>query len=136
MPPRRSARVAAVVDRETSALSPLPLSVVLHIFSLLPVDCRLRCAEVCRGWRSVLLERSLWTRLDLSDTVSLVREGGDALGALDELLRCAAARAGGGLHTLQVDTHRVSHTALLEVLAANASALRELHANVGEEDRV
>jgi hypothetical protein len=59
MPPRRSARVAAVVDRETSALSPLPLSVVLHIFSLLPLHVRLRCAEVCRGWRAVVSTRSL-----------------------------------------------------------------------------
>jgi hypothetical protein len=126
MPPRRSARVAAVVDRETSALPPLPLSVVLHIFSLLPVDCRLRCAEVCRGWRSVLLERNLWTRLDLSAT-SGVRVPEHLGHTLDTLLRCAAARAGGGLQLLHVDTSRVSHAALLEVAAANAGALQELH---------
>jgi hypothetical protein len=101
---------------------------VLHIFSLLPVDCRLRCAEVCRGWRSVLSERSLWTRLDLTAESGVhvpVRFGH----TLDALLRCAAARAAGGLQSLHVGTHFVSHAALLEVVAANAGALRELHAH-------
>jgi hypothetical protein len=127
MPPRRSARVAAVVERETSALPPLPLPVVLHVFSLLPVDCRLRCAEVCRGWRAVLSERSLWTRLDLTRASGMrVREGNHARGVLDRMLRCAAARAG-GLQSLHIDVRNVSHATLLEVAAANADALRELH---------
>jgi hypothetical protein len=128
MPPRRSARVAAVEERATSALSPLPLSVVLHIFSLLPVECRLRCSEVCRGWRSVLLERSLWTRLDLTEASGVrVRVGrhGEAA-AFDGLLGCAAARAGGGLQALRVQKHAALEQPLLAVVAANAGALREL----------
>jgi hypothetical protein len=125
MPPRRSARVAAVAERATSALSPLPLSVVLHIFSLLPIDCRLRCSEVCRGWRSVLLERSLWTQLDLTAASGgLVQR--QQPGFLDSLVRCAAARAGGGLQSLRLDD-RFTHAALLDVAVANAGALRELH---------
>jgi hypothetical protein len=130
MPPRRSERVAGAAERATSALSPLPLSVVLHIFSLLPVDCRLRCSEVCRGWRAVLLERSLWTRLDVSPSSGVrVRAGaGRGRGALDGLLRCAAARARGGVEALHADPRFVTHAALLEVAAANAGALRELHA--------
>jgi hypothetical protein len=132
MPPRRSAREAAVAETATSVLSPLPLSVVLHIFSLLPVDCRLRCAEVCRGWRSVLLERSLWTRLDLSRT-SGVRVQRYRPTLWDGLLRGAAARAGGGLQSLLVDFNVVTHAALLQVVAANAGALRELQAH-GESD--
>ena len=127
MPPRRSARVAAVAERATTVLSPLPPSVVLHIFSLLPVDCRLRCAEVCRGWRSVLLERSLWTRLDISVT-------SDVIGPLDALLRCAGARAGGGLVSLHISRRDVEHATLLEVAAANAGALRELCACVDGDD--
>ena len=126
MPPRRSARVAAVAERATTALPPLPLSVVLYIFSLLPVDCRLRCLEVCRGWRSVLSERSLWTRLELT------AESGVRVRVLqnaDSLLRCAAARAGGGLQSLQVEKAHVTHAALLHVAAANAGALCELHAH-------
>ena len=88
------------------------------------MDCRLRCLEVCRGWRAVLLERSLWTRLELT-TASGVRVR-VANETLDSLLRCAAARTGGGLQSLQVDTEHVSHAALLEVAAANAGELREL----------
>jgi hypothetical protein len=129
MPPRRSARVAAVAaavaERET-ALPPLPLSVVLHIFSLLPVDCRLRCTEVCRGWRSVLSERSLWTRLELTAESGVrVRAGFNPGAPWIALLRCAAARAGGGLQSLRIDA--VTHEALLAVAAANAGALREVH---------
>jgi hypothetical protein len=131
MPPRRSARVAGVAERATTALSPLPLAIVLHIFSLLPVDCRLRCLEVCRGWRAVLSERSLWTRLDLSAT-SGVRVPQRLEGSWDALLRCAAARAGGGLLTLHTELNVVTHQALLAVAAANASALRELHASDDE----
>jgi hypothetical protein len=125
MPPRRSARVAALTEPCATALAPLPLPIVLHIFSLLPVDTRLRCAEVCRGWRNVLLERSLWTRLDLSAT-SVVRVPLRWPNPLDALLRCAAARAGGSLQSLRIENGHVTHAALLEVAAANAGALREL----------
>jgi hypothetical protein len=107
---------------------------VLHIFSLLPVDCRLRCAEVCRGWRSVLSERSLWTRLDLSAESGVrlrEREGvDDALGTLDGLLRCAAARAGGELQSLDVEHDMVSAAARLEAVAANGGALCKLRVRV------
>jgi hypothetical protein len=132
MPPRRSARVTDAAERATSALSPLPHSVVLHIFSLLPVDARLRCLEVCRGWRAVLLERSLWTRLNLSATCGATSRV--TLG----LLRAAAARAGGQLAALDVfdrdffeedeesEDDGAVEEALLEVVTANSAALREL----------
>jgi hypothetical protein len=124
MPPRRSARVAAVAERESSALPPLPLSLALAVFSLLPVDARLRCREVCRGWRAVLLERSLWLRLDLSEA-----SGDLALPATDALLRAAAMPAGGQLHFLDVsECEGITHPCLLALLAANAGALRELRA--------
>jgi hypothetical protein len=131
MPRRSYTHSAAAAEHATTALAQLPFSVVLHIFSLLPVDCRLRCSEVCRGWRAVLLERSLWTQLDLTaEGGGRAREGANR-GALDGLLRCAAARAGGGLMSLQVNTH-LTHAPLLEVVAANAGSLRELHAH-GDE---
>ncbi len=79
MPPRRSARVAAVVERQSTALAPLPHALVLLIFSLLPVDQRLRCLEVCKGWYATLNERSLWTRLDMSATAGLARRTTEAL---------------------------------------------------------
>jgi hypothetical protein len=130
MPPRR--RVVVVTECATTALAPLPLSVVLHIFSLLPVDCRLRCMEVCRAWRAVLLDRSLWTRLEVTVESGVrvrvswrVRESR----AFERLLRCAAARAGGGLQSLHIDTDHVRNAALRNVLTANAGTLRELHAH-------
>jgi hypothetical protein len=49
MPPRRSARVAAIAESASTALAPLPLALVLTIFAMLPADCRLLCAAVCRG---------------------------------------------------------------------------------------
>jgi hypothetical protein len=124
MPPRRSARVASVAERESCALAPLPHALVLYIFSLVPVDQRLRCLEVCRGWRAVLRERSLWLRLDLSKA-----SGGLAHApATDALLRAAAARAGGQLQSINVAECRViTHETLLAVVTANAGALRELH---------
>jgi SAM-dependent methyltransferase len=124
MPPRPN---AAVAEHASAVLSPLPVAIVLYIFSLLPVDVRLRCMEVCRGWRSVLSERNLWTRLDLT-AASGVRVPAAPHETLDSLLRCAAARAGGGLQSLHVDAERVSHAELLAVTAASAGALRELHA--------
>jgi hypothetical protein len=130
MPPRCTTRSAAAAERATSALSPLPLPLVLRIFSLLPVDCRLRCAEVCRGWRSVLLERSLWTRLELT-VASGVRVPIDTWQfrgpSWDALLRCAAARAGGELQSLRTEFNVVAATTLRDVAAANAGALREVH---------
>jgi hypothetical protein len=142
MPPRRSTGAAdGAEDAATTALSPLPLSVVLYIFSLLSVDTRLRCSEVCRGWRSVLLERSLWTRLDLSRASGVTVTAGDndyegrvaTRRRWDSLLRCAAARAGGGLRSLHVNTDHVTPAALLEVAATNAGALRELHASAAPQ---
>jgi hypothetical protein len=103
--------------------TPLPLSIVFAIFALLPVDARLRCREVCCGWRAVLRERSLWLRLDLSKA-----SGGLARPATDALLLAAAEPAGGQLRSLDVCECEagVTHACLLAVVTANAGALREL----------
>jgi hypothetical protein len=121
MPPRCSARVGAVAERASSALSPLPLSLVVHIFSLLPADERARCALVCRGWRVTLDELSLWTRLDLSPS------SGVGVRVTDAVLAGAAAKARGQLAALDVrGCDDVSYDALLGVVTANGGALREL----------
>jgi hypothetical protein len=113
--------VAEAAERACSALATLPHALVLLIFSLVPVDQRLRCLEVCRGWRAVLLERSFWTRLDLSATAGLARP------ATEALLRAAAARAGGQLQALHLtDCVVITHEALLAVARANADTLTEL----------
>jgi hypothetical protein len=105
------------------SLASLPHALLLRVFAALPADVRLRCAEVCRGWRDALSERSLWTRLDLSKT------SGVAHRVTDALLRAAAAKACGALQALHISGSRhVTHTALLAVVTANAGALRELDA--------
>jgi hypothetical protein len=127
MPPRRSARVAAAAERESTALSPLPHAVVLHIFSLLPVDARARAACVCRGWHTTLLEPSLWTRLVLSPSC------GVRVRVTKAVLAGAAAKARGQLTALDVrGCGNVRFDALLAVVQASAGALRELFAGARE----
>jgi hypothetical protein len=129
MPPRRSARVAAAVEHRTCALAPLPLALAQLIFSLVPVDSRARASCVCRGWRAVLADPALWSRLDLSDESGIA----EALDT-DALLRGAVARArvhGQGLYRLDVSgLQRITPGVLLAVLAANAGSLRELRVNL------
>jgi hypothetical protein len=121
MPPRRSARVAAVAERESSALSPLPPALAIYVFSLLPADARARAACVCRGWRTTLEEPSLWTRLDLSPS------SGVAVRETDAVLAGAAHKARGQLAALDVsELLFVTFDALLAVVRANGGALREL----------
>jgi hypothetical protein len=104
-----------------SALSPLPLPLVLHVFSLLPVDARARAACVSRGWCATLLEVSLWTRLDLSPS------SGVAVRVTDAVLAVAAAKARGQLTALDVrGCEALSFNALLAAVQANGGALREL----------
>jgi hypothetical protein len=104
-----------------SALALLPRAIVLLAFAPLPVDLRARCACVCRGWHAALLERALWTRLDVS------RTSGVTGAVTDAFLRGAAARAGGALQTLDVSgSNALSLEALLEVATANAATLRQL----------
>jgi hypothetical protein len=121
MPPRRSARVAAVAERASSALSPLPLPLVLHIFSLLPADVRARAACVSRGWCATLWELSLWTRLNLSPS------SGVRVRVMDAVLAGASAKARGQLAALDVSgCDDASFDELLPVVRTNGGALREL----------
>jgi hypothetical protein len=121
MPPRRSARIAAVAERACTPLESLPHALLLSVFSLLAVDARAACCAVCRGWRAALLDNGCWLRLDLSPTSGVARAVTEAL------LRGAAARAGGRLEALDVSQcGGVSHDALLAVVTANAGTLREL----------
>jgi hypothetical protein len=115
--------MAAVAVAEPAALTltDLPRALALYLFSLLPVDARACAACVCRGWRHVTSEPSLWMRLDLS------RSSGVAVRVTDAVLAGAAAKARGQLAALDVlDCARVSFEALLAVVQANGGALREL----------
>jgi hypothetical protein len=109
-------------------LAALPHALALDIFSRVPADECLRCAEVCAGWRDTLTDASLWTRLDLTRA--------DDAEVSVALLLAAAARARGGLQALRVPLGalRISarfrgrpcfQAALTHVLAQNR-ALHEL----------
>ncbi len=120
-----------MVERESSALPPLPLPIVLAIFALLPVDQRLLCRAVCRGWRAVLGDVSLWLRLDFTH-----ESGGVTFEVTDALLRAAAARAAGRLQAMDaLECDAVTHPALLTIVRSNAG-LRELRVCHGGHARM
>jgi hypothetical protein len=121
---------AARAAPPATTIAALPHALLARVFACLPVDARLRCCEVCRGWRHVLAtEHSLWTALDLSETSGAMEYVTDAL------LRAAAAKASGALETLDVSgCDGISHEALLEVVTVNAASLLEMRA-AGTEDR-
>jgi hypothetical protein len=113
---------APLVDPFTT----LPLALALQCFARVPVDTRLRCAEVCPDWRAMLTERSLWTRVDLAAASRVT----------PALLRAAAAKSGGALEALDVSgvwRPLFDDGVLREVLAANADTLRELRCLRGRE---
>jgi hypothetical protein len=66
------------------------------IFEQLPLDARLRCAEVCRAWRAVAQDARLWLCLDLSPGSGVTAPRTAAL------LEAALRRAGRTLQTLDV----------------------------------
>jgi hypothetical protein len=122
MPPRRSDQLqaAAAPERRSDPFAALTHALSLALFALLPVDQRMRCAEVCRGWCAVLSDASLWLRLDLSPAGGVAR-------ASNALLRAAAARAAGGLQALDLtDCSFISLDAVRAVAAVNSSALVEM----------
>jgi hypothetical protein len=72
----------------------------------------------------MLRERSLWTRLDVSNTSGVLHRR-----VTDALLRAAAAKACGALQALDVSgCQQLTHAALLAAVTANAGALLQLRA--------
>jgi hypothetical protein len=111
------------VRRAAACAGPLALA----LFALLPVDQRLRCAEVCRGWRAALLDVSLWLRLDLSPAGGVAR-------ATEALLRAAAKRAAGGVQALDLaNCGGITLDAMCAVAAENGAALVELRMAAPED---
>jgi hypothetical protein len=115
MPPLCAAAAAPAGDDPFAAL---PHALALAIFLCLTVEERLRCIEVCRGWRATLADHTAWMQLDLT------RADGSACS--EALLRAATSRAGGQLRSLRLVCGDGLHGALCAVAASNAATLREL----------
>lgn len=125
-------RVAALEERnenESRVFGPLPLCVCHAIFLLLPVDTRLRCREVSRGWHACLSNPELWQLCDLSDKSGVARR-------TIALLRAATKRALGTLRTLDVSGFQETTdqkgsnlvSVLLEIANENWRSLEDLRA--------
>ena len=120
MPPRRSARVAALAQ-QLCLFTALPLPLTQRILMLLLVDVRARACCVCRAWRDALQDPLCWMDLDLARLERPLR------GIVQQpylTLAAAAAKARCQLRTLRVPD--VSRRALVDVLTANAGSLRKL----------
>jgi hypothetical protein len=139
MLPQTDTSDAAAAAGECCHEALLPLAMLLCVLALVPVDSRLRCAEVCRGWRIAVADRRLWLRLDLSHT------SGVGYAMSDALLCAAAARAAGGRQALDLTgcnkrrcnkKQLVGFAAVMAAVTANARTLRELRLCDfrGEED--
>jgi hypothetical protein len=127
--PRLRDQLEAAEAPARDPFAALPHALALALFALLPVDQRLRCAEVCRGWRALLSDASLWLLLDLSAASGVTR-------ASDALLRTAAARAAGGVQALDLTgCSDISVDAVRVVAAKNSSALVELRMSAHEDMR-
>ena len=90
--------------------------------AVFPLRFRLSCAAVCRAWRALVADPLLWQHLRLCLSPD---EGGDF--CTDAVLRAACARAGSLLSLDITGCSKISHEATLEVVAAHAATLRELH---------
>ena len=120
---RRGASAGGISADEATFASLPPLLACL-VFLALPADARGRACCVCRAWRDVLADPSLWTRLDTSIVdVHWWR--------FLSVFRGAAGRALGQLSQLDLSQRDVSVDSLQQVLTANAGSLRELHLRLG-----
>jgi hypothetical protein len=119
--------MADLVIPDAATFASLPLALACHVFLALPADARGRASCVCRAWRDVLAEPSLWTRLVLSVK-------GVEWQRLLRVLHGAAGRARGQLHLLVLAHSDVALNDLLPVLTAYGGSLRVLHLNTVHEN--
>ena len=98
----------------------LPQPLLCAVLALLPVDTRLRCAEVCRRWRAACAERSVWAHVHVTATHHEKRE------AIKAQLYAAVARAAGGVTSLNLDNLYMNRSEIIELVTPNGPSLREL----------
>jgi len=131
-----SAAKRALREREDEALKQLVLAPLFPelaslVFAQLPVDSRLRCREVCRGWCAFLADARHWQVLNLSLSSGVARR-------TLALLHAASERARGTLRELDVSSwylmpvgegeEALRTDQLLPIVRANGALLLELRA--------
>ena len=65
---------AALTAAASCPIATLPQSLLRTILAALPVDARARACAVCRAWRDVLADATLWQVLDLSPSGGVAAE--------------------------------------------------------------
>jgi hypothetical protein len=93
----------------------VPVPVLRRILGVLPVDVRGRASAVCRGWRDVLADPSLWQVLDL--TLAGFEAARWQPERTQNLVLGAARRAAGQLRVLNI-TGTAPHDTVRELLVA------------------
>ena len=100
-PPARALRCSSMAPRLRSDVvrfDAVPEEALRVIVLALPVDSRARAACVCRSWRALLSDPSLWQVLDLTTAGGVATRRVTA-----NLVRGAVARAAGQMRTLSFD---------------------------------
>lgn len=117
-PPKR---VVQAADPSQLSLADLPPPLLRALLALVPADMRLRCREVCPGWRDALAEKALWAHIDISDL------SGVAAVPTDALLRALSAASGHTMIELQArNCGAINPRTVLRLVYANAHTLRTL----------
>jgi hypothetical protein len=99
----------------------LPVAVLRRILGALPIDSRGRACAVCRAWRDVLADASLWQVLDLTPAGGVPEERVTA-----NLALASAARAAGQLRFMNLGRFDLANFEY-QLVEAHGGSLRELH---------
>ena len=128
MPPRRSARLVELANPHFQL--PFPPNIVALLFSLLPLDARLRAREVCRGWRFFLKDTSFWTHVHMGAGCRVNPRFLTSKQLALALLRAACVRAKGGLQSVDLSGVNFGEPFVVQWLdsasAADKASLRDL----------
>jgi len=105
----------------------LPLPLLRTLFALLPADTRLRCREVCPGWRDVLQCKAFWCKLDISNTSGVAAIPSEAF------VRALSHASGHRMEELHAHgCGALSSRTLRRLVSSNARTLRTMDISVGK----
>ena len=112
----------------------LPRPLARKVFYLLPLETQLVCTAVCRAWRQICSDPSLWDQLYFDD---LGEEQRNAPRPVVERLLCAAAlRARGQLTYADLRGWKASTLATMQLVAGSGFTLRTLILDTSAAERL